>query len=156
MENTLTVRIQGCVSSRVRLGRGGKEGANATPFFWNQVVDYTVAPLLPSWATKGWDNQDGMQSISNLIWADDIFLISSNWDDMKSMCQDLIDRINQCGLDWKPSSLTYMANECALSQAAPSTIDVRSHGSLMSFKAVPALPVLGILLDGKQNNSDQL
>lgn len=151
---TLEIHLQDSTSDPVPLGKGGPQGNTATPRWWNFLVDYLLAPVAESWATRGFgfDLEDGLSPLSHLVWADDNFWIAVSFQQFAIMTQELTYGYNDGCLGWKPESLHFMANKTALEnwpsgQHKNVFSCLTRSGAPAVFHRVEQLPVLGVLVD---------
>ena len=155
--NTMQFLLQGTMSDKVHLRRGGKQGDPSTPFLWNQLLDLALGPLAKDWECRvfGFTCSDTQAPISNMIWADDCFFIARSEADMKVMIKEATDAIHEVGLRWKASSLQILANINA-DMHEDSLLITSSDNTPYTFQIVDNLICLGVLLDATGSASPSL
>eukprot|EP00972_Heterocapsa_arctica_P058848 8672943-Heterocapsa_arctica.AAC.1 len=48
-EITLDVHLQEAYAEGIGLGKGGKQGSTDTPWVWNALLDFLLAPVIQDW-----------------------------------------------------------------------------------------------------------
>ena len=149
----LIVSLQNTFSEPVELRKGGKQGGSETPTFWNVVLDHVMGPVVFERIKHrcGVDLGDGQGPISHLVWADDAFWFSADWEEFARMAQELTHPMNDGGLKWKQFSLCFMANQAARGKLPGTSYDklvvLDRAGAPCIFPRVDQMLILGILMD---------
>ena len=102
------------VSKEFRIGRGTKQGDPISPELYNAVLEKTLRRAKESWGRKGWGlrMEGGMdERLTNLRFADDILLIATSRDQLKSMIEDLEKYTAEVGLEIHMGKTKVLTNE---------------------------------------------
>ena len=90
------------VSKEFRIGRGTKQGDPISPKLFNAVLEKALRRAKETWARKGWGlRMEGGtdERLTKLRFADDILLIATSRDQLKSMIEDLEKYTAEVGLE---------------------------------------------------------
>eukprot|EP00972_Heterocapsa_arctica_P036299 5341743-Heterocapsa_arctica.AAC.1 len=122
LDVNLFVSLQGIRTPPIPLGKRGKQGATETPCCWNFLFDFILTPLLRDWSSKGFgvDLEDGAAPVTHLVWADDVWWFSCDFNQFMNMSQSLTYALGDGSLSWKPDSLGFLVNEWAIPLVPPS------------------------------------
>lgn len=92
----------------------------------------------------GWHSQENADSLTHLLWSDNVYIISKTKEEFNTMWQSLTATLQQNGLEWKSGSLMFL--ECGLK---PIEFEEASwplghcNSKEHEFTKVPHLPSLG-------------
>ena len=124
---------------------GMRQGGPRTPCGWNQVMAVLVEELLLLWANRGpavsWAPE--WKPFEMLIWADNIFLVSSSIIDIVQRTQDIEHVFGKKELCFNQKSLEILPSKNAENEVARVWLNEK-----MEFSWVSELLVLGCHLDG--------
>ena len=165
----LDINLGGREVKNVECSSGGTQGGTNTPVNWVFYLDAALAPVVSEWLTLGegvelsWTLQRAEEfepkhlgSVTHAIWADDCFFIAKSCIEGRHMMMRATDGIYRYRLKWKPSSLTFLANDAAMEGTdATDTVQFDHGGRTWCWKRKDKLDVLGIKLDqeGKTDTS---
>ena len=83
--------------------------------------------------------------ISHGTCADNIFILGGSREQLTTMLQELGQSVYRAGLEWKASSLQFMA--CGPTPLFGDVLNIPVHGVNCTYKAVERMEVLGSVLD---------
>ena len=140
----------------IGLSKGGKQGSTETPWTWNALLDFLLAPTIQRWISDslGFCLHDGLLNLSHAIWADDLTWVATSWGEAQSMSQDLTSAFGAGYLSWEPDSLALIASpaarEAMAEMGALGFLTTEGlDGTCFTFALVSQMPLLGVLLDGQ-------
>ena len=132
---------------------GMRQGGPRTPSGWNQVMAVLVEELLMLWALRGpavsWAPE--WKPFEILIWADNIFLVSSSVIDIVQRTQDIEHVFGKKQLCFNQKSLEILPSKNAEKEITGVWLN---EG--MEFSWVSELVVLGCHLDGSGSTETQV
>ena len=132
---------------------GMRQGGPRTPSGWNQVMAVLIEELLLLWANKGpavsWAPE--WKPFEILVWADNIFLVSSSVIDIVQKTQDIEHVFGKKDLCFNQKSLENLPSKNAEKDVARVWLNER-----MEFSWVSVLVVLGCHLDGSGSTETQV
>ena len=136
-----------------KLEVGVRQGGPRTPSGWNQVMAVLIEELSLLWAGRApavcWAPE--CKPFEILVWADNIFLVSSSIADIRKRTQDIAHVFGKKDLRFNQSSLEILPRKTTESEA---TRVLLNEG--MEFSWVRILVVLSCYLDGIGLNGDKL
>ena len=136
-----------------RLEVGMRQGGPRTPSGWNQVMAVLVEELLLLWANKkpavSWAPE--WKPFEILVWADNIFLVSSSIIDIVQKTQDIEHVFGKKDLYFNQKSLEILPSKSAEENVARVWLNAD-----MEFSWVSELVVLGCHLDGSGSTEAQV
>ena len=122
-----------------------RQGGPRTPSGWNQVIAVLIEELLLLWANKepavSWAPE--WKPFEILVWADNIFLVSSSIIDIVQKTQDIEHVFGKKDLCFNQKSLEILPSKSAEENVARVWLNEK-----MEFSWVSELVVLGCHLDG--------
>ena len=156
VRENLDLRARPCMgftkSPPFNLDVGMREGGPRTPSGWNQVMAVLIEELLLLWAGRGpavsWAPE--WKPFEILVWADNIFLVSSSIIDIVQRTQDIEHVFGKRDLCFNQKSLEILPSKTAEKEVARVWLNER-----MEFSWVPVLVVLGCYLDGSGSTETQ-
>ena len=82
-------------SERFDIQRGGKQGGVETPEVFNAMIETLMSPLVRLWRDKGYGFKYGdyEDTLTHLVWADNIYLITRSLQEFQAMSQELTNAI---------------------------------------------------------------
>eukprot|EP00974_Lingulodinium_polyedra_P120205 11174104-Lingulodinium_polyedra.AAC.1 len=95
--------------------RGGREGGVDTPTLFNITVEDALEDVVQKWKEEGGgfplNDFHGVTqgSVSHAIWADNIWLVAPNLDEVLQHFYDVTSALRAAGFEWKAESLEVMA-----------------------------------------------
>ena len=157
VRENLELRARPCLgftkSASFSLDVGMRQGGPRTPSGWNQVMAVLVEELLQLWAGRApavsWAPE--WVPFEILVWADNIFLVSSSIIDIVKRTQEIADVFGKRGLRFNQSSLEILPSKKAEKEATRIPFN---EG--MEFSWVQILVVLGCYLDGSNSTETQV
>ena len=136
-----------------RLEVGMRQGGPRTPSGWNQVMAVLIEELLLLWANKepsvSWAPE--WKPFEILVWADNIFLVSSSIIDIVQKTQDIEHVFGKKDLCFNQKSLEILPSKSAEENLARVWLNEK-----MEFSWVSELVVLGCHLDGSGSTETQV
>ena len=157
VRENLELRARPCLgftkSASFSLDVGMRQGGPRTPSGWNQVMAVLIEELLQLWAGRApavsWAPEWKPKEI--LVWADNIFLVSSSITDIMQRTQELAYVFGKRGLHFTQSSLEILPSKTAEREATRIPLN---EG--MEFSWVRILVVFGCYLDGSVSTETQV
>jgi hypothetical protein len=139
-----SVVMAGAQSCETRFQSGCKQGSPATPAIFNWVLstimDNIDSKLGPEeWAVE-WLPQLGRSG--TFIWADNFFIVTSDYDKLQKRVSTLEQRLRKLGLLFGPDSLQYIHNEFVEPHVSPQLPIAKDF-----IVRVERLPILGTSTD---------
>ena len=160
---TLDVHLQEAYAEGIGLSKGSEQGSTETPWTWNALLDFLLAPTIQRWMSDslGFCLHDGLPNLSHAIWADDLTWVATSWGEAQSMPQDLTSALGAGYCSWKPDSLAFIASpaarEAMAEMGAPEFLTTEGlGGTRFTFPLVSQMPLLGVLLDGQGSTNTSL
>lgn len=147
----LDQRSTPCVASRhggsfVR-ERGCRQGAPRTPALWNHFLAGPMERLTQRWQDRGpsvaWSAE--FSRFPLLVWADNFYVIASDAAELHRRVNELAEALQAISLAFSTDSLEVLVGEAAPALSAPLSLTRTDQ----PFRVVPALRVLGTLLDSR-------
>ena len=136
-----------------RLEVGMRQGGPRTPSGWNQVMAVLIEELLLLWANKepavSWAPE--WKPFEILVWADNIYLVSSSIIDIVQKTQDIEHVFGKKDLCFNQKSLEILPSKSAEENVARVWLNEK-----MEFSWVSELVVLGCHLDGSGSTETQV
>ena len=86
-----------------------------------------------------------IQHITTHKHADNIFILAGSMEQLTTMLQELGQAVYSASLEWKQSSLSFMA--CGCTHSSTGDLSIQVNGATCSYKEVERLEVLGSILD---------
>ena len=130
--------------------RGGKQVGVETPDLFNIIMDALMSPLVRSWQDRGYGVllEACPQGITHIVWADNIFLLSTEISHIQIMSQELALALHEYKFRLKPSSLQILTDsDVEVKVTAPSD-------EPLTFSKVSQLEALGCILDMKGSTAE--
>ena len=157
VRENLDLRARPCMgfteSPPFKLDVGMRQGGPRTPSDWNQVMAVLIEELLLLWAGRGpavsWAPE--WKPFEILVWADNIFLVSSSIIDIVQRTQDIANVFGKRDLRFNQKSLEILSSKTAEKEVTRVWLNER-----MEFSWVPVLVVLGCYLDGSGSTETQI
>ena len=157
VRENLELRARPCLgftrSASFSLDVGMKQGGPRTPSGWNQVMAVLIEELLQLWAGRApavsWAPE--WMPFEILVWADNIFLVSSSITDIMKRTQEIAYVFRKRGLRFNQSSLEILPSKKAEREATRIPLN---EG--IEFSWVRILVVLGCYLDGSGSTETQV
>ena len=136
-----------------RLDVGMRQGGPRTPSGWNQVMAVLIEELSLLWAGRApaVSRAPEWMPFEILVWADNIFLVSSSIADVRKRTQEIAHVFGKRDLRFNQRSLEILPSQTAEREA---TRVLLNEG--MEFSWVRILVVLGCYLDGSGSTETQV
>ena len=137
---------------------GGRQGGTDTPHIWIRLLDLAVRRSRVRWK----DENLGVEYCSSLlepfvldclIWADDMVMCASSFENIKRMFCNMTEEIMRIGLSWKPSSLHMIR---ASVPWASTSLSWEVHGMAHKIHLVSSFQLLGVMIDSTGSDSAAL
>ena len=121
-----TMQVQGTdPTEKNPFQRGGKQGGVSTPDEFNVYLEAAVEDVVKLWRDRAWGFRLDDTVISHATWADNIFILASSQEQLKTMLGELGQAHYNAHLEWKASSLEVMA--CGLSPSLGNIVNITIH-----------------------------
>jgi len=117
-----------------------RQGGTESPWLWNTAARAAIAPLLDEWEASGCGiDIPGFGRMTHMIWADNIYLLSSDMAEVAWMAQTLTDQFSNMKLRWKAGSLAHMGTGASVGSAAFNVIGSDGPHQVLSTTCVDVL-----------------
>ena len=141
-------------SGAIDMEQGGLQGGSVTPFCFRTMLEAIMEPLVREWEFLGYGARTTFGTrMTHIIWADNMWLLSNNLDEMWFMTQHLAQAIYEACFRWKESSLEIMIVGEGQEDNPFGLLSVNMEGQDMVYKHVQEMWVLGSLMDKRGRTS---
>ena len=112
-------------SREFHIARGTKQGDPISPVLFNAVLEYMFGPLKRKWHRRGLGLNIGIEeNLTNLRFADDVLLVTSSLEDLKTMLSDLQHAAGTIGLEIHYGKTKILANEFGHAEGSPLQVKI--------------------------------
>ena len=99
-----------CQSRGFAIERGTKQGDPLSPVLFNAVLEDVMEPLTRKWRNEGCCINIGDHCLTNLRYADDVLLVATSLEQLRTMIADVAVGVAKCGLELHPGKTKILTN----------------------------------------------
>ena len=129
-----------------------RQGGVESTIKWNNVMHMVLESLVPIWVESGYGISLDNIVYTHLVWADNIWLLSHSYGDLRKMVTSLTAVLALHRLYWKPTSLEVLSSTPELCAG----FDIEDGHETMYVKPVESMEILGTVLHKSGSTEVQL
>ena len=106
---TASIIIPNAGESRpFKFSNGGWQGGTRTPEEFNMIIEHCLSPVIGKWDILDIGFKLDGKELNHFVWADNIFLLSTNTTEAQLMINDVTEALYTTGYTWKTEDASYI------------------------------------------------